>query len=1062
MSYGQSSFWFLGRYLEDSISFNITFWVKVKGSIDTPRLRRAVELVSQRHESLRTWFSQIDGDDPTQNIMKESTFNLKEQPVKSEDEFLCIFNDMKNHVYDIENGDTIRLTLCEESVDTCYLLLGFHHILMDGMSSDILFANVQQAYRDGALPPIPLQYSTWAARQRSFVESTESSQDRLFWKTEFATIPTVLPLFPISGVSSRKILKRWHMVRASTNLGNDMTMRIKDRCRSLKVSPAYFHLAIWKTLLFRFLKVDDICIGVNDMNRTNAEDTGVIGNLMNILPVRFQSNPTQNFLHAVKEARTKVMTAIGHSKVPFSVILSDLDISRDSTYTPVFQTTFDYRETFKKSFLGQEAYSPPEGLARNSNGYDLSLGALESLDGESTIYLGAQSSIYSLADAEIIIKSYVHLLNCFTEHPATRVSRPSLFAPADIAHGLDIGTEAPLVADWPETVIHKIDEAVQAQGSSVSIKDGYGNTLTYSEMDHRVQAIAASLMKLGTVDSACIAVFQEPTVNWICSMLAIMRVGAIYVPLDYRNGISRLASVIKSCEPSVLLIDSANSDEAKNLGVDKSRVVNISLIKTSNTTQVAIAAKPETVGVILFTSGTTGVPKGIMLKHSSLKSSIEALTKTYGLGREVVLQQTAFSFDMCLDEIFVALCNGGTLFVVDNARRGDSHALMDIIRSEGVTYTRATPPEYSSWIRHGADLVHENRTWRYAFAGGDWLTDRLCQEFRSLNLPDLKLFNSYGPTEITLSAVKIEVDYHKNSSVEEKIPIGKPLPGYSIYILDSDLQPVPLGITGEIVIGGSGVSLGYLNNEVLSNEKFVANSWATHEFMTNGWTKMYRTGDKGSITSDGKVMFHGRMEGDLQIKLRGIRIELEDIESSILQASNKVLTEVVCTVRGDPEFIVAHAVFASTFSTDNESRSLFIQKLLTNLPLPSYMIPAIIIPIDTIPLTTHLKRDRAAIAALPVSHSIVAEDLVSDLDSFEAALKELWAMVLPAEICQAALFKRSSDFFRFGGSSLLMVELQSLIRKKFGVSLSLLDLFQVSALGEMAQRVRNAMESLED
>jgi hybrid polyketide synthase/nonribosomal peptide synthetase ACE1 len=269
------------------------------------------------------------------------------------------------------------------------------------------------------------------------------------------------------------------------------------------------------------------------------------------------------------------------------------------------------------------------------------------------------------------------------------------------------------------------------------------------------------------------------------------------------------------------------------------------------------------------------------------------------------------------------------------------------------------------------------------------------------------------------------------------------------------------GITGEIVVGGSGVSLGYLNNEVLSNEKFIANPWAIPEFTKNGWTKMYRTGDKGSITSDGKVMFHGRIEGDLQIKLRGIRIELEDIESSILQASNNALTEVVCTVRGEPEFIVAHAVFASTFATDNDSRSLFIQKLLTDLPLPSYMVPATIVPIDNIPLTTHLKRDRATIAVLPVSHFLfAAEDVVSDLDSFEKELKELWTTVLPANIFQGAVFTRSSDFFRFGGSSLLMVELQSLIRKKFGVSLSLLDLFQVSALGEMAKRVRSGMECL--
>jgi hybrid polyketide synthase/nonribosomal peptide synthetase ACE1 len=273
MSYGQSSFWFLQQYLEDPTSFNITFWVKVKGSIDTPRLKRAVELVSQSHESLRTAFSHNEGE-PCQKIMKTSSFQLKQQPVESESDFIEVFKSMKDYIYDIEKGNTISLTLCEESADTCYLLLGFHHILMDGMSSDVLFANVQQAYRDGALPPTQLQYSTWAARQRSFVESREASEDRSFWKREFASLPPVLPLFPTSRVSSRKVLKRYHMIRASTNLGINMTTRIKDRCKSLKVSPAYFHLAIWKTLLFRFLNLDDICIGVNDMNRTNAEDAG--------------------------------------------------------------------------------------------------------------------------------------------------------------------------------------------------------------------------------------------------------------------------------------------------------------------------------------------------------------------------------------------------------------------------------------------------------------------------------------------------------------------------------------------------------------------------------------------------------------------------------------------------------------------------------------------------------------------------------------------------------------------------------------------------------------------
>jgi hybrid polyketide synthase/nonribosomal peptide synthetase ACE1 len=295
-------------------------------------------------------------------------------------------------------------------------------------------------------------------------------------------------------------------------------------------------------------------------------------------------------------------------------------------------------------------------------------------------------------------------------------------------------------------LLHKIDEIVRAQGASTAIKDGCGNVLTYVELEHRVRTIAASLKKFKDVESACIAVFQEPATDWICSMLAIMRVGAVYVPLDYRNGLPRLTSIVKTCQPAIVLVDSTTFNDAKQLNVEDARVINVSLLETSKTLQIPIMAKHEAAGIVLFTSGTTGVPKGIMLRHSSLRNSIEALAKVYGIGKEVVLQQTAFSFDMSIDEIFVALCNGGTLFVVDKTRRGDSQALMNIIQSEGITYTRATPPEYLSWIRHGADIVADNRTWKYAFAGGDRLTDSLRQGFRFLGLPSLKLFNVRIPS----------------------------------------------------------------------------------------------------------------------------------------------------------------------------------------------------------------------------------------------------------------------------------------------------------------------------
>ena len=282
---------------------------------------------------------------------------------------------------------------------------------------------------------------------------------------------------------------------------------------------------------------------------------------------------------------------------------------------------------------------------------------------------------------------------------------------------------------------------VEAYGEATAIKDGCGNVLTYAELDLRVQSIAASLGRIEGVEASRVGVFQEPAVDWICSMLAIMRVGAIYVPLDYRNGIPRLVGIVNACQLTAVLVDSATSDDAKHLELENSSVINVSSLETTHSLKIPIKTKPETAGIILFTSGTTGVPKGIMLKHSSIRNSIETLTKAYSVGRVIVLQQTAFGFDMSIDEVFVALCNGGTLFVVDKARRGDSSALMKIIQSEGITYTRATPPEYLSWIRHGADHVVDNRTWKHAFAGGDRLPNSLRQGFRLLGLPGLKLFN---------------------------------------------------------------------------------------------------------------------------------------------------------------------------------------------------------------------------------------------------------------------------------------------------------------------------------
>ena len=310
----------------------------------------------------------------------------------------------------------------------------------------------------------------------------------------------------------------------------------------------------------------------------------------------------------------------------------------------------------------------------------------------------------------------------------------------------DIVIGASLNSVWPETLLHRIDDIIGTSGASIAIKDGSGNSLTYSQMDLRVQSIAGSLSRIENVEDSYIGVFQQPSVDWVCSMLAIMRVGAVCVPLDCQNGLPRLARIVKDSRLVAVLVDSTTIDDVKPLGLEKSPAINVTGLKISSTLRFPLKSRPESLAITLFTGGTTGAPKGVILKHSSIRNLIEGLTKKYGIGKENVLQQTAFSFDMALDQMFIALCNGGTLFVVDAARRGDSQALMKIIASEGITYTKATPPEYISWIRHGADQISSSCTWKHAFAGGDRMNHSLRGDFRSLSLLNLRLYNVRIPS----------------------------------------------------------------------------------------------------------------------------------------------------------------------------------------------------------------------------------------------------------------------------------------------------------------------------
>lgn len=587
-------------------------------------------------------------------------------------------------------------------------------------------------------------------------------------------------------------------------------------------------------------------------------------------------------------------------------------------------------------------------------------------------------------------------------------------------------------------------------------------------MDQRIESIASSLRQMLPMSNgqSIVGVFQMPSADWICSLLAILRIGAVYMPLDLRNGTPRLRSNIEAAQPAAILMDAETASQVNEICENKSVVlIDVSqLPRLTDSARLETVALPDMAAYIIFTSGSTGTPKGIVVKHAGLSTNLEGYHTEWSVGAmaDVVLQQTALSFDASLVQIFAALTTGGSLFVVPAEARGDPAEVTRIMVENGVTMTQATPSEYEMWFRFAPDTLHKCSTWKAAWFGGERAGPSVLDGFRRAckAIPDLKVFTSYGPTESTISAMKGEANV-RNPDLRVPVP-GRPLPNYTVYIVDDAMQPLPNGAPGEIVIGGPAVgSNEYLNQLEMTEKSFIKDTLTQRS--DKGWTRMYRTGDYGRLSCNGYLTVEGRIAGDTQVKLRGLRIELAEIESVVVQESNGAITDVIATLRGEGQdaFLAAHVVVDRKLASEQERWGI-IERLRALLPLrlPPYMCPSVIVPLEKLPLTPHYKVDRRAVQALELPKmGDSVHPQFENLNSTERRLAKLWERLLPP-LSGAAGFGPRSDFFQSGGNSLLLVKLQVAIRQDFIDAPKLSKMMSASELCSMAALLQGHIGSI--
>ncbi|KAG0152625.1 hypothetical protein PDIDSM_1105 [Penicillium digitatum] len=949
------------------------------------------------------FYARLEDAHPMQGVLSNPV-NLFKHVASSSDADACERDYLKTHIWDLERGQTLGVTVLSRDSESHTLILGYHHIIMDGMSLHLL-RDLNFTYQMQTPQRKTGTCIEYASQQLQAKQSQIMQSQMQFWQDEYASLPQVY------------------------RTGSDRRHELTITCQALRITPFHFHLSILLVLLARYAETDDICIGVADANRTDERFAETIGFFLNLLPVRFQVVKNDEFSELAQAAARKVFAALTNSSVPFDTILDKVNVPRSTAHTPLFQVAINYRMGAVWEVPLGDCHMKMTDVHDAKNPYDLSFGIIETNSGTSMVELAGQESLYDAEACQLILNTYMRLLQTFTKTPTLRVQDCRLNDPSDITSALMVGRGPRVKFEWPRTLAQRMQLIFGTYGPDVAVKDQF-QSLTYTELEERVNVIAGRIREVQCRPGSRIAVLCEPSVDFIAAMLAVLHVGALYVPLDVSLPFTRHGSMIQSCQPSLLLCHAATEGLAENLTGDAGYAlpsVRIDRIQ-ANQELVPCLAEPDSPAILLFTSGSTGMPKGILLSQANFVNHLALKAQALDLQQESVLQQSSMGFDMSLIQTFCALANGGTLVIAPIEARRDPVEITQIMLRECIGLTIATPSEYLMWLRYGTGSLEKHFSWRHACMGGEPVSDQLKGEFRRLDLPSLTLTNCYGPTEITAAATFQRISLRPNETAESPHAVGKALSNYSVCILDREGQPLPVGMQGEICIGGAGVSLGYLDLPDQTALKFVRDIAAAPEDRTQ---TMYRTGDKGRLLSDGTLIFLGRLDGDTQIKLHGVRIELEEIEGAILEIARGLLSNVVVTARGD--VLVAHAIFAPCqTATDVE-----LQHLIARLHLPQYMCPARLIV------------DRKALQELPLPQREISAPSEEKMTLREGELRLLWEKVLP-DLNNTRRLSPRSDFFLEGGNSLRLMKLQGAIKEALGVSISTHELYQACSLRQMA------------
>jgi aspartate racemase len=1047
LSFAQKRLWFLAQLEPGSPAYNRPVALYLRGPLDLTALEDVLGEILRRHEVLRATFPTVEGWPlqviaPTQSLTL-SVVDLSHVPLTTREfQVRRLVCQEALRPFDLAQGPLMIATLLRLDGEEHVLLLVMHQIVFDGWSARILIRELTTLYeafstgRSSPLPELPIQYADFAHWQRGWLHGQVLERQLSYWREKLASAP---PTLDLPADRPRPPVQTFRGACQSLLLPSPLLHSLKVLSRQEGVTLFMTLLAAFKTLLHRYTGQDDLVVGSPIAGRTHVEMEGLIGFFVNTLVLRTDLAGDPTFRDLLGRVRQVALEAYAHQDLPFEKLVEELRPERDLSRTPLFQVMFNLENLPEKPLpirgLRVDEFEFETGIAR----FDLNLEIVEKAEGLSCLFK-YNADLFDPATVARMLGHLRVLLEGIVADPGVRLSALPLLTAFERRRLL--GEWNDTQADYPaDSCIHQLFE-VQARRTPDAIAVEFeGQLLTYGQLDARANGLARHLRKFGVGPEVLVGICVERSLEMVVGLLGILKAGGAYVALDPAYPQERLAFMLEDAQVSILL---TQERLLSRMPPYVGRVLCLdghgTLFGGEERASPEAVTRPDQLAYVVYTSGSTGRPKGVLIRHRGVVNYLTYLAKTFHLNRaDVVLQIPSFSFDASVRDMIGPLTVGARVVLVPEADAREPSPLLSKVKEHRVTCLLSVVPTMLRGLTEAA--CQEARPYysvRLIAASGEVLHLTDCVKARRAFGDGTLIVNQYGPTEATMTTTHYPVAVPQNE--EGTALIGRPIPNAQVYILDRHLNHVPVGVPGELHIGGVGLARGYLNRPGLTAEKFV-----TVCLGDGSVVRLYRTGDLACYRSSGDIEFLGR--ADRQVKIRGFRVELGEIEAVL--GGHPALRAVAVLARederGDKRLVAYCVPDPGQAPATGELRGFLAEKL------PACMIPSAFVTLEALPLTASGKLDRRALPVPDQARPDLEAGYVAPRDALERQLVAVWEEVLGVRPIGT-----KDNFFGLGGHSLLAVRLLAQIGKVCGQKLPLATLFQRSTVEQIAKVLRQA------